>query len=72
LGLRIIAPTARIIPRIIWGENRAQVRSEPEKTQRVTIYDADGWILRAPVSSGQTGYETPAGVYSVIATISHT
>ena len=26
--------------------------------QRVTIYDADGWILRAPVSSGQTGYET--------------
>jgi hypothetical protein len=29
LGLRIIAPTARIIPRIIWGENRAQVRSEP-------------------------------------------
>jgi hypothetical protein len=23
--------------------------------QQVTIYDADGWILRAPVSSGQTG-----------------
>jgi lipoprotein-anchoring transpeptidase ErfK/SrfK len=34
--------------------------------QRVTVYDADGWILRAPVSSGQTGYETPVGVYSVI------
>ncbi len=34
--------------------------------QRVTIYDADGWILRAPVSSGQTGYETPAGIYSII------
>jgi hypothetical protein len=34
--------------------------------QRVTIYDGDGWILRAPVSSGQTGYETPAGIYSVI------
>jgi hypothetical protein len=34
--------------------------------QRVTVYDAYGWILRAPVSSGQTGYETPAGVYSVI------
>jgi len=34
--------------------------------QRVTIYDADGWILRAPVSSGQPGYETPAGIYSVI------
>jgi L,D-transpeptidase catalytic domain len=34
--------------------------------QRITVYDADGWIMRAPVSSGQTGYETPAGVYSVI------
>jgi L,D-transpeptidase catalytic domain len=34
--------------------------------QRVTIYDADGWILRAPVSSGQTGYETRAGIYSII------
>jgi L,D-transpeptidase-like protein len=34
--------------------------------QRVTIYDADGWIMRAPVSSGQTGYETPAGVYSIL------
>src|SRR5271169_1447649 len=36
------------------------------KSQQVTIYDADGWILRAPVSSGQTGRETPAGVFSVI------
>ena len=34
--------------------------------QRVTIFDADGKILRAPVSTGQTGYETPAGIYSVI------
>jgi hypothetical protein len=34
--------------------------------QRVTIYDADGKILRAPVSTGQTGYDTPAGIYSVI------
>ena len=36
------------------------------KSQQVTIYDADGWILRAPVSSGQKGRETPAGVFSVI------
>ena len=34
--------------------------------QRVTIYDADGKVLRAPVSTGQTGYETPAGIYSII------
>jgi hypothetical protein len=34
--------------------------------QHVTIYDANGWIMRAPVSSGRKGYETPAGIYSVI------
>ena len=32
------------------------------RSQRITIYDADGWILRAPVSSGQAGRETPAGI----------
>src|ERR1700675_595103 len=35
------------------------------KSQKVTIYDADGWILRAPVSTGAQGRETPAGVFSV-------
>src|SRR5262249_3118664 len=36
------------------------------KTQQVTFYDADGWILRAPVSTGKTGRETPAGVFAII------
>ncbi|WP_027550802.1 L,D-transpeptidase [Bradyrhizobium sp. Cp5.3] len=36
------------------------------QSQRVTFYDADGWILRAPVSTGTTGRETPAGVFAVI------
>ncbi|HEX3936240.1 MAG TPA: L,D-transpeptidase family protein [Xanthobacteraceae bacterium] len=36
------------------------------KSQHVTFYDADGWILRAPVSTGTTGRETPAGVFAVI------
>ena len=36
------------------------------KSQQVTIYDADGWILRAPVSTGIMGRETPAGVFSVV------
>ncbi|MFC0242916.1 L,D-transpeptidase [Rhodopseudomonas telluris] len=36
------------------------------KSQRVTLYDADGWILRAPVSTGTTGRETPAGVFAVV------
>ena len=34
--------------------------------QRIVVYDADGWIFRAPVSSGQRGRETPAGVFSII------
>jgi L,D-transpeptidase catalytic domain len=34
--------------------------------QRVTVYDADGWIMRAPVSTGKTGFETPAGIYSIL------
>src|SRR5580698_11540357 len=34
------------------------------KSQQVTFYDADGWILRAPVSTGTTGRETPAGVFA--------
>ncbi len=36
------------------------------KSQQVTIYDADGWIMRAPVSTGIKGRETPAGVFSVV------
>src|SRR5947209_15444802 len=36
------------------------------KSQQVTIYDADGWVLRAPVSSGTKGRETPAGIFSVL------
>ena len=36
------------------------------KTQQVTFYDGDGWILRAPVSTGTKGRETPAGVFAVL------
>jgi hypothetical protein len=35
-------------------------------SQQVTFYDADGWIVRAPVSTGTTGRETPAGVFAII------
>ena len=34
--------------------------------QRVSFYDARGSSLRAPVSSGQKGLDTPAGVYAVL------
>jgi hypothetical protein len=36
------------------------------KTQQVTFYDADGWIYRAPVSTGIKGRETPAGVFALL------
>jgi hypothetical protein len=36
------------------------------KSQKVTFYDAEGWIFRAPVSTGITGRETPAGVFALI------
>ena len=36
------------------------------RRQQITIYDAEGGILRAPVSTGQSGRETPAGIFSVI------
>ncbi|MDB5564538.1 MAG: hypothetical protein JWP84_1104 [Tardiphaga sp.] len=36
------------------------------KSQQVTFYDADGWIFRAPVSTGTTGRETPAGVFALL------
>src|SRR6202047_634932 len=48
----------------IAGEPVIAIVSLPE--QRITLYDATGWILRAPVSSGQKGRETPAGIFRVI------
>jgi len=36
------------------------------KSQQVTFYDADGWILKAPVSTGVKGRETPAGIFAVL------
>ncbi len=36
------------------------------KSQQITFYDADGWILRAPVSTGVKERETPAGVFAVL------
>src|SRR2546421_12096481 len=36
------------------------------KGHQVPVYDADGWILRAPVSPGKTGRATPAAGFAVI------
>ncbi|HXF55053.1 MAG TPA: L,D-transpeptidase family protein [Hyphomicrobiaceae bacterium] len=34
--------------------------------QRITVYDALGPISQAPVSTGSAGYETPAGIFSIV------
>jgi len=36
------------------------------RDQQITLYGDKGWIMRAPVSSGQKGRETPAGIFSVL------
>jgi hypothetical protein len=36
------------------------------RQQRISVYGAEGMIIRAPVSSGQKGRETPAGIFSII------
>jgi len=35
-------------------------------TQRMTVYDATGAIIRSPISSGKQGHRTPTGVFSVL------
>ena len=35
-------------------------------SQRMTVYDATGPIIRSPISSGKAGHRTPTGVFSVI------
>lgn len=34
--------------------------------QRISVYDANGGVVRSRVSSGRANYETPVGVYSVL------
>lgn len=36
------------------------------RDQQIAVYDDKGLIMRAPVSSGQKGRETPAGIFSVL------
>ena len=60
---RPAAPTEATAPRDA-GEPIMAIVSI--KSQQVTLYDANGWILRAPVSTGVKGRETPAGVFAVV------
>jgi L,D-transpeptidase catalytic domain len=58
------APAAEATARRAAGEPMMAIVSI--KSQQVTFYDADGWILRAPVSTGVTDRETPAGIFAVL------
>jgi len=70
LGVQAQAASARGEPSVQSIDSRAA--GDPVmaivslRSQRIEIYDAQGWILRAPVSSGQKGRETPAGIFSVL------
>src|SRR5450631_3111615 len=56
-------PTEAAAPRNVGEPIMAIVSIQ---SQQVTFYDAEGWILRAPVSTGTSGRETPAGVFAVL------
>ncbi|MBR1121549.1 L,D-transpeptidase [Bradyrhizobium lablabi] len=60
---RPTAPTEATAPRDA-GEPIMAIVSI--KSQQVIFYDAEGWIFRAPVSTGTTGRETPAGVFALV------
>ena len=36
------------------------------RSQRVSVYSARGKMFEAPVSTGMPGYETPAGIFSIL------
>jgi hypothetical protein len=69
-GASAVATPVRPVPFV--AESAPREAGEPImaivslKSQQITFYDADGWILRAPVSTGVKGRETPAGVFAVI------
>ena len=45
---------------------RALVAVVSLRNQTIEVYDANGQVTRSSVSSGQSGYETPRGVFSII------
>jgi hypothetical protein len=72
MGLPADASAKKARPAHVVEATAPRVAGEPImaivsiKSQQVTFYDADGWIYRAPVSSGTTGRETPAGVFALL------
>lgn len=68
---------APVSPAPATKEDSAEVAAQPPigpavlavvslRHQRVSVYDAEGRAVRAGVSSGQTDYETPVGIYAIL------
>ena len=55
---------ARVVP--ARSPNGPLVINVSIRTQRVTVYDRNGVLAEAPVSTGRVGYPTPTGVFTVI------
>lgn len=45
---------------------RAAIAVVSIKDQRISLYGPDGGVVRGRISSGQVGYETPVGVFSIL------
>lgn len=76
VGLLLAAglESARANPTELIDEEAAPVRESSIplvavvslRDQRISIYGPEGRLMRSPVSSGQTTYETPVGIYSLL------
>src|SRR5262245_57211953 len=76
--VRLYATVAAVLAGLCLGGNVSAASKLPPPTdapmlavvaikeQRITIYGTDGKMMQAPVSTGQRGYETPAGVFSIL------
>jgi hypothetical protein len=71
VALSIVGATAKSARE---GRSDGQLRA-PDKPvlaivslrdQRISIYGAGGKFLEAPVSTGSAGYETPAGIFTIV------
>lgn len=79
LGALVLKTMLGLMVMTLAGPANAQGSAEKSRTantpliavvslnsQRVTVYSARGKMLEAPVSTGKPGYETPAGIYSIL------
>jgi lipoprotein-anchoring transpeptidase ErfK/SrfK len=66
---------ARRSPRSSRRRTSSQIKREPVgdvmmlislRRQRIQVYDKQGLVAQAPISSGRSGYRTPTGIFSIL------